>query len=100
MDEIKIRFKDVFPHDLIIDVPNVGQDILSSLKVKYPSSVKGKTFHNMNDISKLADSIYDSFRVSTKKVRIFCMPQLLGQLNRLDMLLDEVIKENFDEIDS
>lgn len=84
-------------HHLIIDIPNVKQDKYSSLKIKYPPSVEGRTFYDLKDISGLSNSIYDSFSSSTKKVRLFCHPDFFEQLISLKKETDFAISEAFKE---
>lgn len=91
----KYDLKELRHHHLIIDIPNVHQDLYNRIRVEYPFSVEGSRFYDMQDVSQLCKALYETFAYSTKKVRIFCRPDLYEALEKMGSDLDEMIKEAF-----
>jgi len=82
------KWKEIKKHHLIIDIPNMGVDLDFSLKVKYSDDIEGKKYYDFNKISMTKADINVS-----KKIRFFCHPDYLDQINALGKKIDKYIDE-------
>lgn len=87
------NWKTISSHHVLVDVPDKGIDQYGDVSVSYPRSVEGKKFYSLREVSQISKAVTESFSVYTKKVRLFCHPKYINQINSLRVHINEIINE-------
>jgi len=95
----RASWRTLLKHHVLVDVPYSKQDQYGSVAIKYPDAIEGRVFYSLNAVSQLSKAIYESFAEHTKKVRIFCHPDVADQVRSLGKGLDKAIKEAWQDDD-
>lgn len=82
-------------HEILLDVPSTNRDQYASVTIQYPSDhpADDREYYSMSAVSPITRAVAESLVYHTKKVRLFCHPDLESQLIALGDQLDTAIAE-------
>jgi uncharacterized protein len=97
------RWRNLEPHQLLVDMPPKDKATLGGLFVKYPESVIGKQSELLSVSSSVVKSLSDAFSQKVSRVRIYCHPLFCEQILQVTSgdartLFDSAIKSFFSKV--
>jgi len=101
--EMPGSWRNLEPHQLLVDMPPKNKATLGELFVKYPESVIGKQSEQLSVSSSVVKSLGDAFSQKVCRVRIYCHPLFCKQVlcatdGDARKFFDSAIKNFFAEV--